>query len=108
MFVMKTLTATSLAWHCLSAVIRLVSCRRTQDQAQHGCHPDACSGPCAPLLKALLVDDGDASLAVKLISYRFADAVREGKQLEMYEHEGIGRPAVALHLAVRSEILPHS
>lgn len=59
------------------------------------------------LLKAMLVEDGDAPLAVKLMSYRFADATREGKELEMYEHEGIGRPAVALHLAVRSEILPH-
>lgn len=56
------------------------------------------------LLNALLVDDGDAPIAVKLMSYRFAAAAREGKQLEMYEHEGIGRPAVALHLAVRSEV----
>ncbi|MCY1238488.1 hypothetical protein D9M72_512290 [compost metagenome] len=56
------------------------------------------------LLKALLIEDGDASLAVKLMSYRFADAAAQGKELEMYQHEDIGRPAVALHLAVRSEI----
>ncbi|TCU13759.1 hypothetical protein [Rhizobium sullae] len=62
-------------------------------------------GACARhLLKALLVDDGDAPIAVKLMSYRFAAAAREGKQLDMYEHEGIGRSAVALHLAVRSEV----
>ncbi|MBY3249923.1 hypothetical protein HFN72_29545 [Rhizobium laguerreae] len=59
------------------------------------------------LLKALMVDDGDASIAVKLMSFRFAEAARQGEQLEMYDHEAIGRPAVALHLAVRSEILTH-
>ncbi|TBX74479.1 hypothetical protein E0I74_26970 [Rhizobium laguerreae] len=56
------------------------------------------------LLNALLVDDGDAPIAVKLMSYRFAASALEGKRLEMYEHEDIGRPAVALHLAVRSEV----
>ncbi|MGR9128941.1 hypothetical protein [Rhizobium leguminosarum] len=59
------------------------------------------------LLKALLVDEGDASTALKLMLFRFAEAARQGEQLEMYEHEAIGRPAVALHLAVRSEISPH-
>lgn len=56
------------------------------------------------LLKALLIDDGDAPIAVKLMSFRFAEAIRKGEQLEMYEHESIGGPAVALHLAVRSEV----
>ncbi|PDT46680.1 hypothetical protein CO661_17435 [Sinorhizobium fredii] len=56
------------------------------------------------LLKALLVDEGDAAIAVKLMSFRFAEAVRMGEQLDMYDHEDIGGPAVALHLAVRSEV----
>ncbi|MGR9399926.1 hypothetical protein ACU8M5_09275 [Rhizobium leguminosarum] len=59
------------------------------------------------LLKALLIEEGDAPIAVKLMSLRFAEAARNGEQLDMYEHEAIGRPAVALHLAVRSEIPPH-
>ncbi|MBD9541314.1 hypothetical protein IB276_17810 [Ensifer sp. ENS04] len=56
------------------------------------------------LINALLVEDGDASLAVKLMSSRFADAAAAGIELQMYEHPEIGQPAVALHLAVRSEI----
>ncbi len=65
-------------------------------------------GDCARhLLKALLVEEGDAWIGPTLMSFRFADAARRGQRLDMYEHEAVGRPAVAMHLAVWSEILPH-
>ncbi|CUX66996.1 MULTISPECIES: hypothetical protein [Agrobacterium] len=54
------------------------------------------------LLAALMVEDGDVELAIKVLTVRLAEANEAGKTLNMYQDEAIGGPSVALHLAVRA------
>jgi len=54
------------------------------------------------LLAALMVEEGDVELAIKVLTVRLAEADEAGKILDMYQDEMIGGPSVALHLAVRA------
>lgn len=56
------------------------------------------------LLAALMVEEGDVELAIKVLTVRLAEADEAGKILDMYRDEAIGGPSVALHMAVRAQV----